>query len=488
MKVSANQFASNAIWKFTDVIFRKMISLVISVILARLIEPEAYGVIALTTVFITFSDIFILNGFNIAIVRKENISDIDYSTITCMSFLFSVSLYVVFFIAAPYISVFYGVSELREVLRVIMILLFPQAITTVIRAKGTREMAFKKMSISAFLSNVAAGIIGVIMAYYGWGIWALVAQQLLANLFDMIVLMIMFKWNLSFKFSNTVVRQLSKFTFGVLSTSFLDFFGNNTISLVVGRVYSTADLGYYNRGNVIPETIGLNTYNAINSVLLPALASRQNDLDGMKRVARRVMSLTEYIIFPMMFGLIGVSSVLVPLLLTEKWNPSITFMNFFCIYYVVNPIRAIGYSVFYAKGDSKITLRIELLRSVLMLTNLLIVVFILKKSIYWIAVGTTVTSIIVSMVTHYQVKKYIGYSYIELFTDIFPALVMSLIVMLIARLVGFIAIGRLPLLLLQMISGAGFYILASIITKNENYRMLYGYTMSMLQKIKAKKG
>lgn len=487
MKVSANQFASNAIWKFMDVIFRKIISLVISVILARMIEPEAYGIIALTTVFITFSDIFILNGFNIAIIRKESISDIDYSTITCMSLSFSVCLYVVFFIAAPYISVFYEVSELKEVLRVIIILLFPQAITTVIRAKGTREMSFKKMSISAFLSNIAAGIIGVIMAYYGWGVWALVAQQLLANFFDMIMMMIMFKWHLSFNFSRAVVRQLSQFTFGVLGTSFLDFFGNNTISLVVVKVYSTADLGYYNRGNVIPETVGLNTYNAINSVLLPALASRLNDSDSMKRVTRRVMSLTEYIIFPMMFGLIGVSSVLVPLLLTEKWNTSITFMNFFCVYYAVNPIRAIGYSVFYAKGDSKITLRIELLRSILMLTNLLIIVFILKKSIYWIVVGNAVTSIIVAMATHYQVKKCIGYSYAELFTDIFPALVMSLIVMLIARGMGSIGIGRLTLLLLQMIAGAGFYILASILTRNENFKMLYGYTMLIIQKLKAKK-
>lgn len=487
MKVSANQFASNAMWKFMDVISRKMISLVISVVLARLIAPEAYGVIALTTVFITFSDIFILNGFNIAIIRKERVRDIDYSTVICMSFAFSAVLYVLFFIAAPYVSAFYESPELKSVLRVITILIFFQSIATVIRAKGTREMAFKKMSISAFLSNVSAGVIGVILAYFGWGVWALVVQQLLANFFDMIVMMIMFKWHLSFKFSGAIAKQLSRFTFGVLGTSFLDFLGNNVNSLVVGKSYSTTDLGYYNRGNMFPETIGLNTYNAINSVLLPTLASRQNDEESMKRVTRKVMSLTEYIIFPMMFGLIGVSNILVPFLLTEKWNPCIALLNFCCIYYAVNPIRAIGYSVFYAKGESKITVRIEVMRAALMIANLLVIVVLLNKSIYWLMASNAIISIIVAMVTQYLVKKCIGYSHKELFADLLPALVMSVIVMLITRGIGFINIGRFPLLLLQMMNGVGFYVLASIIFRNRNFKMLSDYVISMLQKLKAKK-
>lgn len=486
-KVSATQFANNAMWKLMDIFARKMISMVISIILARLIAPEAYGVIALTIVFITFSDIFLLNGFNIALIRKESTDEIDYSTVMCMSLAFSTVLYAVIFLAAPYVALFYDSPKLKSVLRVITILLFFQAVTTVIRAKGTRELAFKKMSISTFISNISAGVIGVILACFDFGVWALVAQQVLANLFDMIVMMIMFRWHFSLRFSSMVARQLSRFTFGVLSTSFLDFLGNNVCSLVVGKSYSTVDLGYYNRGNMFPETIGLNTFNAINSVLLPAMASRQNDAEDLKRVTRRVMSLTEYIIFPMMFGLIGVSDVLVPLLLTEKWIPSISLMNFFCIIYAVNPIRTIGYNVFYAKGESKITVRIEIMRALLMIANLLVIVVLLKKPILWMLAGNAVISIIVAMVTQFLVKQSIGYSFMELLTDILPALIMSILVMLIARAIGFLNIGRLPLLILQMSAGAGFYVLASIIMNNRNFRLVLDYVLSTVKNVMKKR-
>lgn len=160
-------------------------------------------------------------------------------------------------------------------------------------------------------------------------------------------MMILFRWHLSLKYSSSVAKGMFKFTAGVIGTSFLDFLGNNICGLIIGKSYSTKDLGYYNRANMFPETIGLNVYNSINSVLLPTLASLQNNEDDMKRVTRKVMSLTEYIIFPMMFGLIGVANVLIPVLLTDKWVPSIPLMYFCCLYYAINPIRAIGYNVFY---------------------------------------------------------------------------------------------------------------------------------------------
>lgn len=345
-RVTSNQFANNAMWKFADMISNKLILLVITILLARLITPEAYGVVALTMVFIGFSDIFILNGFNIALIRKETVDEIDYSTVTTMSLVFTVFMYLIIFVTAPYAASFYKSPDLCLVLRIITILLFFRSIVSVIRAKGTRELQFKRMVISAFISNVSAGVIALVLAYLGWGIWALVAQQLLAGFLDMIILMHIFRWHLSLKISFSVVKGMLKFTVGVLGTSFLDFLGNNVSSLIIGKSYSTKDLGYYNRANILPETIGLNAYNSINSVLLPTLASLQNDRDAMKRVTRKVMSLTEYIILPMMFGLIGVANVLIPVLLTDKWVSSIPLMYFCCISFAINPIRAIGYNVF----------------------------------------------------------------------------------------------------------------------------------------------
>ena len=474
-RVTSNQFANNAMWKFADMISNKLILLVITILLARLIAPEAYGIVALTTVFIAFSDIFIQNGFNIALIRKETVDEIDYSTVTTMSLVFTVFMYLIIFVTAPYAASFYKSPDLCLVLRIITILLFFRSIVSVIRAKGTRELQFKKMLISAFISNVSAGVIALVLAYLGWGIWTLVAQQLLAGFLDMIILMHIFRWHLSLKISFSVVKGMLKFTVGVLGTSFLDFLGNNVSSLIIGKSYSTKDLGYYNRANIFPETIGLNAYNSINSVLLPTLASLQNDRDAMKRVTRKVMSLTEYIILPMMFGLIGVANVLIPVLLTDKWVPSISLMYFCCISFAINPIRAIGYNVFYARGDSRLSVNIEILRATLMIAGILIVVFVFHKALIYVLLSNVLISLIVAGTTHSKVKLCIGYSFRELCSDILPSLAMSLIMMLLVFWVGSIQINKVLLLIIQILIGGIVYMGMSLMVKNKNIILLKEY-------------
>lgn len=482
-KISKRSFAINTIWKFTDVIVRKLTGMVISIILARLIVPEAYGVIALTTVFITFTDIFILNGFNVAIIRKDNVEDLDYSTVTAMSLLFTLLMYIVFFILAPSISFFYDSPELCPVLRVITILLFFQSIATVVRAKGTRELEFKKMAISAFVSNLSAGLIAVGLAYMGFGVWALVAQQLIANFLDMVIMMIMFRWNFSLKFSIICAKGMFKFTIGVLGTSFLDFLGNNVCSLVIGKSFSTKDLGYLNRGNMLPETIGLNIYSAITSVLLPTLASHQNDSESMKYITRRVMSFTLFVIFPLMFGLMGVANVMVPLLLTDKWIPCIPLMYFCCFSYAINPIRAIGYSVFYARGQSQYSVRIEIQRVTLMIIGLIIVIALLRGSLLMVMLSNTIAGIFVVVTTHYYVRKCINYSYSELLRDILPSLIMSIIMMAVVMAIGFVPINKVLLLLLQIISGGGLYLAVSFGFKVQNAELLKKQALSFFCKL-----
>lgn len=481
-RVTSKQFANNALWKFADMISSKLILLVITIQLARLIAPEVYGVVALTTVFIAFSDIFILNGFNIALIRKETIDEIDYSTVMTMSLAFTVFIYLIVFATAPYIAIFYKSPNLCAVLRVVTVLLFFKSIVSVIRAKGTRELQFKRMVVSAFISNFLAGIVAVILAYMGWGIWALVVQQLLSSFFDMVVMMIIFRWHLSLKFSYSVAKGMFKFTAGVLGTSFLDFLGNNVCSLIIGKSYSTKDLGYYNRASMFPEAIGVNAYYSINSVLLPTLALLQNDKDDMKRVTRKVMSLTEYIILPMMFGLIGIADVLIPVLLTNKWAPSISMMYFCCIIFAINPIRAIGYNVFYAKGDSRLSVKIEVLRSTLMIVGVLIVVLIFQEALIYVLLSNTIISLVVVGATHHKVKLCIGYSFKELCSDILPSLAMSIIMMLFIFLLGSLQMDQVLLLIIQVLIGGAVYIGMSLVTKNANFIILKDYVISYLKK------
>lgn len=474
-RVTKNQFAVNALWKFFEVICRKLISLVIATILARLLMPEAYGVVALTTVFITFADIFIVNGFNVELVRNEKVTDTDYSTVMILSLIFSLILYIILFITAPYIAIFYKTPELKSVLRTITLLLFFQSVATVVRAKGTRELRIKEMSIVSLISSVSGSFIGIIMAYIGCGIWSLVAQQVMTNVFDMLLMLVVFKWRVPLKFSFSVAKQKLKFTTGVLGASFLDFLGNNANSLVIGKAYNSTDLGYYNRGNVYPETISLNTYNSINSVLLPTLASRQDDVLAMKQVVRKVVSLTGYIIIPLMFGLIAVADRFVLVILTENWTPIIGILVYACLIYAINPIRAIGYSIFYAKGESIRSVRIEILRSILMIANLIMVIVILKKSIYVLSAVNVVIAFLIAFATQIQVKACIGYKFIELFVDVAPSFFMSCMVIIVVRLVSIVNLSDFIILVIQILAGTATYISLSIITKNINYRLLWGF-------------
>ena len=483
-QVSKDQFASNALWKFMEIIVRKVIALVISTILARLLAPEAYGVVALTTVFITFSDIFILNGFNVAIIRKESVEEDDYSTVMILSLGFSAIVYTILFFAAPALAVFYKSPELKSVLRVITILIFFQSIATVIRAKATRELKFKEMAFIAIFGNVTASLIALFMAYNGMGVWALVAQQVLANFFDMVLLSIVFRWKYTWKYSRDKAKEMLQFTLGVLGASFLDFLGNNANSLVIGRAYNTSELAYYNRGNMYPETISLNTYNSINSVLLPTLSSRQNDPIGMKKVVRKVVSVTEYIILPMMIGMIAISDRFVGVLLTHKWDPCIPIMICACIYYSINPIRAIGYSVFYARGESKRNVKIEIARSIIMIINLAIVIIMLKKSIYVLAAMNAVIALLVAIFTQYQVNKCIAYRFGELLYDIFPSLAMSIVMGIVVKGLSLVTPESGVVFILQLIAGVIIYVLLSVITKNSNYQFLKDYAIGKLFKRK----
>lgn len=481
-KVTEKQFASNSIWKFMELFSKKAIALVLSTILARLLSPEVYGVVALTTVFITFSDIFITNGFNIALIRKEDAKAVDYSTVMVMSLIFSACLYLIFFVVAPFLADFYETQEFGAVLRVLTLLIFLKSISTVIKAKATRELQFKRMSLVSVITSTMASVIGICLAYNGFGVWALVAQQLLANLFDVIALSIVFRWNYSLNVSVSSAKQMTKFTMGVLGTSFLDFLGNNVNSLVIGKAYTSTDLGYYNRGNMYPETISLNMYNSITSVLLPTLASRQNDNDEMKRVVRKVISVTTYIIYPMMFGLIAVSDKFVLVLLTDKWMPCIPILICASLNYSINPIRAIGYNVFYARGESSRCVKIEIFRSLIMISNLLITIFWMKQSIYVLSIVNVGIALVVAIITQVMVNKSIGYSVIELLTDIAPAMIMSIIMVVLVRCIALLPVGNASILLIQVFVGTMVYIALSAITKNSSFLFLLGYIKKFANK------
>jgi O-antigen/teichoic acid export membrane protein len=481
---TVSPFVNNIMWKMIDLISRKVFGFVISILLARLLLPEAYGTIALTIVFIAFTNIFILNGFNVALIRKEKIEPIDYSTVMVMSLVFVAFINIIVYFSAPAIAVFYESEDLCPVLRVMVFGLFFSAVSAVVSAKATRELKFKQMAIPSFCSNALGGIVAVVMAYMGFGVWALVFQTIIASLVLMIWYIVIFHFPLSLRFSTSVVKELYRFTLGVIGTSFLEFVGNHACSLVVGKTYGSKGLGYYDRSIVFPEMISANLSGAISNVLLPTLSQHQDDLNVVKEKTRKTMSFTMFIILPVMFGLIGCSSVFVPVLLTERWMPIIPMLCLFCVLYAILPIRTIEYSVLFALGKSKYSAQSEFLRAVLMVIGVLFVALICRAALVWVVFANTFVSLIVSIYIHCFVRKIINYSFTELLKDILPTLLISLFMTVVVAFVGSQFEATWLLLLTQVIIGFVLFVVPSFLFKTKNAQYMTGILHQYVSKYK----
>lgn len=464
-KITGSQFLSGAFWRLTEVILTRGVSLVVSIVLARLLTPSDYGLIVLTMVFILFSDIFIQNGFNIVLIRQPVVGFMVYSTVMYLSYASAFILYAVFFLASPTIAQYYSKPELSVILRVLALVLFFKAGAVVIRAKAIREMKFKQMSFITLVASVVSGIVGVVMAANAMGVWALVAQQLAYYFLDLILLIFIFKWRFNFSFSISAAKKLFSFSANVIGAGFLDFAANNVANLFIGKLYSPKYLGYINRGSLLPEQVYSLTFNSVNMVILPTLASRQNDISSMKKAVRKMLVVATYLSFPMMGGLALVGRNLIPLLLTDKWLPCVPILQWYCLTYACNMIRAINGNVFYARGESRIVFAIEVIRCGLMILNIIVSLIVFKVNIYRFVMLNSLLAIFVAFVSQVAVSRIISYRCSELFRDIYVPSLMTFLMMCFMHLIGKLAFSPNLIMSIQVTVGMLVYVALSIVFK-----------------------
>lgn len=476
-------FAFGAIWKMMEAFSGRGISLIISIVLARILLPEDYGIITLTAVFINLSTIFVQSGLTTALVRKEKVDEDDYNNGFFIGFGIASVCYVGFFFAAPLIASFYSEPLLAPVLRVQMLSLFLVAFANINNVIVTREFRFKELCIAGIIANSISGIIGIVFACCNFGVWALVLYTLLRDGISGLVIILRVKWRPKLKYDKRRMKSLLGFSVWVLIATLLDFVGNNFSSTVLGKKYSLSELGLFAKGNQIPEMICLYTFGAINSVLLPTLSVYQKDKDKLKHVCKKMVEISSYIIFPMMVGLGLIASKLIPFLFTEKWNSCIPVFIFACISYGVNPFRSINIQLIYAIGDSRKNLLIEYIRTSLLVIGTVFCVFILKTGIYGIACVAAIVSIINVLITQFFAKKYIGYSYWEWITDMLPAITLCFGMTIFVFSVGLLQLNKLLLMFIQIATGGIAYIGLSAVTKNKAFLDVKSMVLEKIQKI-----
>lgn len=464
-----NKVITSFLWKFLERFGTVGIQFIIQIFLARLLSPDDYGAIALITVFITIANVFVQNGFNTALIQQKHVLEEDYSSVFWISMMVAFVCNILIFLLSPLISNFYNMPILKNVLRVLAVTLFFGAYNSIQIAKISREFMFKNLFFSSLIGIAISGIFGIILAVYKFGVWALVFQQLSNQIIISIVLYFKVDWKLKFKINIERVKVLFNFGSKLLLSSLIDVIYNNIYSLVIGKAYDSSTLGYYNRADQFPNLIVYNVNGSIQSVILPALSEYQDDRYRVKEMVRKAMSLSSFLVFPLMIGMAVCAEPIISLFLTDKWLPCVPYLQILCLSYMLWPIHTANLQAINALGRSDIYLKLEIIKKIVGIISLLIS---LPFGVVVMVYMKLITGIISTFVNSYPNKKLLNYSYIHQFFDLLPALLMSSIMAVFV--IGINSVlsvnfnSLLMRLVIDVICGGGIYLLLSIITKNKN--------------------
>lgn len=476
-----NKIASGFFWKLLERFGVQGVQFVLQIILARLLDPEHYGVLSLMIIFTNLANIFIQSGLNTALIQNKDVTEEDFSSVFWVSLSIAMGLYVVLFCCAPWISIFYNMPALVGPFRILALMLIPGAFNSVQIAKISREMNFKQVFQSNIVAILVSGIVGIVLAYWGAGLWALVAQTMLNVIVACITMLFTVKWRPKLICNFKRIRILFAFGWKLLVSSLLDTLYQDLRSLVIGKKYDSGTLGYYNRGKQFPQFV-INAINgAVQSVMLPAMSEKQEDKVQVKKLMRNSITLSAYIIFPMMAGLAAVAEPLVQLLLTEKWLSCVPYMQVYCFTLAFYPVHTCNLQTINALGRSDLFLKLEIIKKMYGIVVLAIAVFCFDSPIA-IAMTGLVTTWIGWFVNSYPNKKLISYSYLEQIVDILPNLVLALVMCGCVFLVGIIKVSPIFKIIIQVFTGVVIYILLSVIFKPKPYVLLVSKLKELVKK------
>jgi len=459
----------NFLWRLAERVGAQGVKLLVELVLARILLPEQYGVIAMVAVFITVFNVFVDSGLGNALIQKKDADDLDFSSVFWFNVVWCVVLYGILFLISPLVASFYHREELTLILRVLGLQIVISGVKNVYQAYVSRTMQFRKFFFSTLGGTVGAAVIGITMAYRGYGVWALVAQQLFNVLTDTVILTITVKWHPKRMFSFERLKGLLSYGWKLLLSALLDTLYNEARSLIIGRKYTSEDLAFYNRGELFPQVIAANVNTSIDSVLLPTMSREQDEREKVRAMTRRAIMTSTYIMAPLMIGIACVGTPLVRLILTEKWMPCVPYLQIFCASMLFFPIHTANLNAIKALGRSDLFLKLEILKKVIGIALILITMHI---SVLAMALSTLLNSLLCQLINTWPNRKLLDYSYGDQIRDILPNILLAAVMGGCVFAVGLIGLPDWATLLMQVALGAALYAGLSAATKNESYRYL----------------
>lgn len=468
MAFSRGTIVKSFLWKLFERLSVQLIQFVITVVLARLLLPSEYGIVALIAIFITLCDVIIDGGLNTALIQKKNADNIDFSTIFFFSVGVAVLLYGIMYACAPAISHFYKQPELVPVIRVLSVSLPFYAFNSIQRAYVSKNMLFQRLFYSSLGAVVLSGAIGVFMAYHGYGVWALVAQNVSSQFFTTLIMWFTIRWRPIWLFSVDRFRGLFGYGWKIFGANFITSLFLNIRKLVIGKFFTPASLAYYEKGDQLPALVMNNIFSSVQAVLLPTFSESQDDRPHVKSMMRRSTKLSCFFIYPLMVGMIVAAKPLVLFLFTEKWIEAVPFIQILCIANFFRPITISNWEAIKALGYSGITLKLEIVKKIIDITILVVSAFI---GVYAIAWGCVLFNLICVFINLAPNKKLLNYGVGEQIKDAVPTLIISLIMGVAVYWIQFLGLSNIMVLIIQFVLGAVIYMSLSILFKEES--MMY---------------
>lgn len=464
-----NKTLSGIFWSAIERLSLQGVQFVINIIMARLLVPSDYGMIGMLAIFLQISQAFVDSGFTNALIQRKDRTETDFSTVFYFNILIALIFYGILFTSAPAIARFYDMPKLINVTRVIALTLVINSLSAVHKTKLIINVNFKTQSKISLIAVVISGCLGVWMAYTGWGVWALVWQTILNSVLLTILFHCIVRWKPLLTFSVQSFKRLFSFGSKLLISGMIHTIYSNLYTIVIGRKFSAANLGYYTRAEQFAMFPSSNLNAIISRVIFPVLSTIQDDDEQLKNVYRKYIRLSSYIIFPLMVGLAVLAKPTIELLLTDKWSGVIILLQILCFDWMFDHLSMINLNLLYVKGRSDLALRLELVKKI-------IAIAILLYSIYFgvigMCLGRVLYSLIATYLNTYYTNKIIGIDFFNQMREILPSLLLTLIMGICIYCIRYLNLSNFNYLIIGIISGMLFYLFMSIIFKLKSYKLL----------------
>ena len=458
---------SGLTWSFIDNIAQKGITFIIGIVLARLLLPSEFGLIGMITIFIAISTSFIDSGFGTALIRKKECTDTDYSTVFYYNLAVGICFYGVIFLSAPAISRFFNEPQLTNLVQVLGVVLIIDSFTLIQKTILTKRIDFKLQTKISVIASIVSGVVGILMAYRGFGVWSLVMKQITQRSVNSLLLWLWNSWRPLMVFSKDSFIELFSFGYKLLISALINTLYRNIYLIIIGKYFSAQELGFYTRADQFKALPSQNIDQIVSRVSYPVLAQLQDDKVALKRNYQKLIKSIMFITFILMIGMAAVAEPMVITLIGEPWRPCIVYLQLLCFVGMMYPLHALNLNMLTVQGRSDLFLKLEIIKKIMAIPVIIIgVMFGIKAMILGMIVNTQIAYFLNS----YWSGKFIDYGVLEQIRDIFPSFVLAVTMALIVGAIGWLLpLGYSVKLMVQIVSGAILVFVIAEITKIDTY-------------------